>query len=437
MGPKLDDYQLDSYNWLYERQFTILGDEPGVGKTAPAIMAAGNVDPLGPHLVICPAYLATNWIAELEMWREYDIIVVDGSPKRKREILAEKHRWTIVSNALLARKEYLDVLMKRQWRVCVIDEAHHFRGRNSIKTKGLYQLRKQCQRIWMLTGTPLVADAGDLFPLLKVCDPKVFTSYWRFVETHCHLEWTPWAQKVGGLKDETAFYRLLSEWMLRRKLRDVRPEIPDYVEETLYVDVSQATHERLKRAKKDYIATRVSGEEVELTSGGALINFLRQAVIEDPVKVQACRDLVADLPHVPIVIFAWYRETVRRVADAFAEKSILVGVITGDDVGPSRMVMIDRFKRGEFPILVATFGALQEGVNLQNAKYVICIEGDWLDKTHTQAIARIVRRGQTDTVIVKNIVARKTVDTIVQKMRLMRKNWDLRAVIQEVLRDAD
>ncbi len=423
---QLAPYQTKAKDWLCKHPFTILGDEPGVGKTHPAIFAALQQTSCSPNLIICPAYLATNWAYELERSGETDVTVIVGTAKVKKLLLAQNHKWTIMSYALLARFEYEKILLKRNWASLIFDEAHRLRGRNSLRTKAAYRLRKHVDRIWMLTGTPLVANAGDLFPLLKLCDPQEHSSYWRFVGEHCHLIQTPWATKIGKLKNETAFYDLLRKYMLRRKLVDMLPDIPEVVEQTITVELSNKNRSKYQQAKKDYW---LDGKP--LLSGGAVVTVLRQLTSEDGAKIDAVDGLIADLPNEKIVIFAWYRSTVHRIVQTLQENYKGVYSITGATIWPDRQAKIDLFKQGGQKFLVATLGALREGVNLQCARIVIFVEEDWLAATNEQATARLLRRGQERTVLKYCIHARKTVDESVHRIQQRRADMSLRAVLEE------
>lgn len=424
----LAPYQTKARNWLNKHPFTILGDEPGVGKTHPAIFAAQQQTSQSPNLITCPAYLADNWAYELERCGETDIVVVTGTAWRKQDLLQQNHKWTIMSYALLARYEYEKILLDRTWATLIFDEAHRLRGRNSLRTKAAYRLRKQVDRIWMLTGTPVVANAGDLFPLLKLCDPKEFSSYWRFVGEHCHLTQTPWATKIGKLKDETAFYDLLRKYILRRKLTDMLPDIPEVLEQTITVELTSENHRKYQKAKKEYW---LDGKP--LTSGGAVVTALRQLTSADGTKVKAVVELIDDLPDERVVIFAWYRSTVSNLIEKLSSRlpPDRIYSITGGTSYSERSQIIRSFQQPGQRILVATLGAMKEGVNLQCARIVIFIEEDWLAATNEQAVARLRRRGQDKTVLKYCIHAKKTVDESVHRIQQRRANMSLQAVLEE------
>ena len=60
---QLHPYQFEGAGFLAERSRGYLADEPGLGKTAQAICAADWLE-LQTGVVICPAFLRTNWTRE-------------------------------------------------------------------------------------------------------------------------------------------------------------------------------------------------------------------------------------------------------------------------------------------------------------------------------------------------------------------------------------
>lgn len=434
---KLDPHQDYATQWLMRRTRGILGDDRGVGKTPPAIVAARTLYPNGYKLVLCPAYLLDTWKTKLRAWGAEDIVTLDSDPQRKKDLLREEHEWTVMSYALMTRPEYLNLLLKRRWDVWINDEAHRLRGRNSQRTRAAYRLEKQCDRIWHLTGTPIVADAGDLFPLLKLCSPGEFTSYWRFVETHCYIEWTPWGNKVGRLRDEKTFYELLRPWMLRRTLEEALPAVPPVVEEIITVDIGDRTRQEYRRAKQEYRIRQSNGEDKLLESGGALVNGLRQLVAADPAKIKAMSDLMEDLGKEPVVVYTWYRETARRATADLLRRGYIVRMVTGDDPPVTRARVAEDFNVGKYNVLVATIGSLNEGVDLQTSRYVVFLEEHWLDADNDQAVGRLQRRGQTRTVLKYVILARKTIDESVHNVAASRARQNLRSVVDAVMAEVD
>jgi SNF2 family DNA or RNA helicase len=92
----LSDYQEVSRDFLLDAgDFAGLFDEPGVGKTAPTIVAAWqkHLDTGLPVLITCPAYLVENWEWEIGRFAPPEARVVlangKGHAARREGITAE------------------------------------------------------------------------------------------------------------------------------------------------------------------------------------------------------------------------------------------------------------------------------------------------------------------------------------------------------------
>jgi SNF2 family DNA or RNA helicase len=420
MSQVMAAYQDEAYQWLRNHDRGILADDMGVGKTLPAIRAAMYIQ--GLKLVVAPAYLLTNWAAYLEEEGVNNVQVVRGNKDTKVDQLIPRtsSSWVIVSYDTLARRDYEIIASKIPWNVVIADECHRLRGRNSKRTNMAYRLFKQIPIFWGLTGTPMPGNAGDVFPLLKLCNPRIFTSYWRFVEDNARIEITPWAKVVHGPRNQQAFNTLLRPYMFRRTIEEVLPDLPEAVETIIRVDVSEATRTRLKMAKEQYLIDNPDGLRSRVGAGG-LITACRQIVNEDGVKQEALKGLIEDIPQdEPLIVFCWHRAFATAVATVLEEAGRQVALVTGEGSIDSRADAILGFQGGKYDTIVATIASIQEGVNLQRAKYAIFMEQDWVAASNNQALARLRRRGQTGTVLKFVIIARRTADESVHKAALKR-----------------
>ena len=73
-----------AYNLIHKK--TILGDAPGLGKTAQAIATVIAAQAF-PCLVICPSSLKINWEREFEMWGNHKATILSDSIKDTWDML--------------------------------------------------------------------------------------------------------------------------------------------------------------------------------------------------------------------------------------------------------------------------------------------------------------------------------------------------------------
>lgn len=488
----LSDYQEVSRDFLLQaNKFAGLFDEPGVGKTAPTIVAAWerHVETGLPVLITCPAYLIDNWAWEIGRFAPAGarVVLANGSGNAaRREALVEDADFVIQSYANWSAKvpkpkaKAKDVysakdleslatyeaaqpspydgpkpgsftypeLHTRQWAVAVFDEGHRLRGRNSQGTKHVFELRRArsanaATSIWILTGTPILNNPGDLFPLLHLWDKRKYSSYWNFVGEFCTVVKTPWATEVGQLRKGMAdeFQELVSSFALRRTTKDI-PSLAslEHMDKDYYVQLPASVVKTIQKAREEYVVEHEDLEKAEFVSGGgALYSRLRQLATLPPTaakpKVDFCLDFLEDRPG-PVVIYCWYKDSARGVAEGLSKSKRPVTLVTGDIPTIRRGPLVDEWKSQEDGILVATISSLKEGISLIHAKDVIFLEHSELPADQDQCIARLKRRGQDEVVRVHHVWSRNTPDMAI-KRHLTERTTGLKQALATWLREPE
>jgi len=453
----LRPYQEEAREFLLTHPRSILADEPGVGKSYPAIEA--GLATSSQKLIVVPSYLKYNWRRYLE--EDYGltgVVVADGEREQREEAIRSDSEWIIINYEMLARPmwdpekkpgpayEYLlkdnDAFRKgHEWGTVIFDEAHRLRGRNSLWTKAAYKVRSRYN--WSLTGTPVVNNPGDFFPLLKMIDPKTFTSYWRFVRNYCWVEYNGFSWDVKHVRPEMLrpFRELIYTYMLRRKLDDVLPDIPSQLETIIDVPLEPKWLKAHQEAKKNWVLEHPSIESVDIASIGELIITLRKITgVLSEAKLRATMDLIEDRQSEPIVVFVWFKDSGDRLYEEIQRKftNRPVVYVSGDDPPQKRSRMVDQWRNAEGgPILIATIASLMEGENLQRAAHCIMYEEDYLPANNDQAVARLRRSGQKRPVHVYHLHCTKTIDESVHRIAQVRDTHTAKLYVEEVFADDD
>jgi SNF2 family DNA or RNA helicase len=477
---ELSDYQVTSRDFLAGRTFAGLFDEPGVGKTPPTIVAAADLvaDTGRPALITAPAYLLDNWEIEIGRFAPGATVVkANGTGFEARQnafetkadfILTSYNNWSAtwpktlpktkeqydrfdiatpdnwakaqpVRHPLAGKRQY-EILHKQKWAACVYDESHRLRGKDSQTTKHVWQLRRARVAnaetpIWCLSGTPIVNNPGDLYPLLHLWKRADYSSYRRFVEYYCYIIKTQWSESVGQLRRgmEEEFQSLLGEFSLRRTLADI-PSLAGLEHRTrdYSVELPASVRKTFVQARKEYIIEHPDLDGTEFVNGGgALYSRLRQLATNPPTaekpKIDFVRDFLEDR-FGPVVVYVWYKDSAKAVAEGLKKTKRPVTVVTGDVPTNKRTELVDKWKSAPNGILVATISSLKEGISLINASDVIFLEHSPLPADQEQCVARLKRRGQTNLVNVHNVFAKGTPDTAI-KRHLNERNLGLKRAL--------
>ena len=129
-------FQQSGVDYLVKHGGGFLWDEPGLGKTRQAILAARQ---LGGHvLVVCPNSLKRWWRTEIAKVCPGDRIVVAGTGGRFGDrnvypLPAAVPRWTVVHYTGLRLNK--DALRLVPWSTVIADECHYVKNRKAARTK--------------------------------------------------------------------------------------------------------------------------------------------------------------------------------------------------------------------------------------------------------------------------------------------------------------
>jgi SNF2 family DNA or RNA helicase len=415
----------------------LLADEPGLGKTAQALIAA-EVAGAFPLLVVVPNVVKTNWLREVHQWL----------PKRRPTVVhGDGRELNAFSDVFIVNYDILDRhvgwLSKFDFRGMVVDEAHFIKNKESQRSKYVQAvaktIRARLQRPLMmaLTGTPLINQIED------------FRMIWQF------LGWVDDKKPLGDLMAKleatgltpadpgffsAARKAVISMGIVRRRKQDVAKDIPARriadIPVELDTDVARSIMEaeralvtRLVERYDRVIAARGNGaspsidedllrlvcaSEIEETSeGDGSDNVFTLVRKIGSAKAALAADYTTQLARNvgKVVFFAKHIDVMDQAEKHFAQAGITTTSIRGDQNSAQRQAAIDAFTHDDaVQVIVCSLLAAGVGVNLQVASNVVLAELSWTSAEQTQAIDRVHRIGQELPVTAWRIVAAQTVD---------------------------
>ncbi len=416
----------------------LLADEPGLGKTAQALLAAqaANAYPL---LAVVPNVVKTNWAREAGLWtprRTATVIHGDG------DTIDGFADIVVVNYEVLDR--HVGWLGELGIRAMVVDEAHFIKNKKSQRSQNVLRLSERIRTrmgrplLMALTGTPLINDIED------------FTAIWQF------LGWIdenkPGAALMEALEDsgltpaDPGFYAaarasVIDLGIVRRRKVDVAADIPARRIADLPVELDDAAGRSIRDAERELtnrlvsryqsaLATRESGEVVDgidhdlvrrvagweradpdSKTGENVFSLVRRI---GRAKAGLAADYAAQLAHNvgKVVFFARHIEVMDAAETLFADRGIAYSSIRGDQTPKNRQKNIDAFVNDpEVSIAVCSLLTAGVGLNLQVSSNVVLAELSWTNAEQTQAIDRVHRIGQAEPVTAWRIIAAQTIDT--------------------------
>lgn len=248
-----------------------------------------------------------------------------------------------------------------------------------------------------LTGTPAYNRPVNLWTQLHALRPDIFPDFFAFVKRYCDAKKKPFGWDFTGASNlEELNRKMRSSCMVRRLLKDVESQLPQVVETWLPFTLS--------RVKKGLKPEGVKGELV-------FEELAKYRVLTGLAKVPFVKNVVKGLleSSEKIIVFAYHREVVAKLYKIFAAQAVF---IVGGESPAAQEGKIQRFKN-EKSLLIGTMDSIGEGLNLQFCNTAVFAELDWSSEKLRQAVARLVRIGQRNTV---KIYFTKLIDSLDELM---------------------
>lgn len=431
LDDRLHDYQRRSVRHLWEHDRAGLFLEVGLGKSA-VVLSALTEDHL-PALVIAPKRVSElSWPDELESWRpDLSYSIATGTKARRQAAINEHSDVTLLGVANLADAPV------GQYRTIVLDELSMWKSRSSKRWMTTRRLVKPAKYVWGLTGTPAPNGLMDLWAQIYLLDQgerldtaltrfrdRYFTAVSRLPGTHVVTEW----RLREGAKEQIE--GKISDICLSMRQEDYL-ELPPITVNPIHVKLSAKTLRVYREMKETLTYDRHSAatQAVASIKLSQITSGFLYADIDDPnseltelhnEKTAAAREVV-DGTGSPVLIFYRFKHELYRLEKEFPEA-----------VNIKEDGAVDRWNRGEIPVLLAHPASAGHGLNLQHGGHtIIWISLSWPPELWTQANGRLARQGQTKPVMVHTIQAQGTIDDRIAQV-LARKISLQDAVMQEL-----
>lgn len=165
-------YQHAAVEYHISRKHCLIGDDPGLGKTAEALLF-GNSIGAEFTLVVCPASLRLNWQREARMWSTIEDLSTYPVLKSKDGV-SLVHNFVIISYDLLRNNSIMDAILEERWDHLILDEAHALKDpKGNMRTKAICapdMLPSVVDRITMLSGTILPNQPIECYNAVRLMD---------------------------------------------------------------------------------------------------------------------------------------------------------------------------------------------------------------------------------------------------------------------------
>ena len=422
----------------------LLADEPGLGKTAQALLAAEAARAY-PLLAVVPNVVKANWAREVGMWIPHRPVTVIHGDGNTVDAFSDV---VVVNYDVLDR--HVGWLGTLGFRGMVVDEAHFIKNKTSQRSQNVLQLSERIRLrtvrplLMALTGTPLINDIED------------FLAIWQFLGWIKQDEPGPVLMQAlednGFTPAEAEFYpaaraAVIDLGIVRRRKVDVAADIPPRrvadlpveLEGTVGRSIREAERMLARRLVKRYQSALEARSPGEVASGidHALVRKVAAWERQDSDETQSGENVFSMMRRIgqakavlaadytaqlarnvgKVVFFAKHIDVMDTAEQTFAQRGIRYSSIRGDQTPRVRQRAIADFLNDpEVSVVVCSLTAAGVGLNLQVASDVVLAELSWTNAEQTQAIDRVHRIGQDQPVTAWRIIAAQTIDARIAEL---------------------
>lgn len=467
----LEDLKLPPYpfqgvgiSFLHDIKQGLLADEMGLGKTPQAIAAVHRLWKKGKvrkALVVCPTSLKYQWAKEIELFTDHKGIVIDGSPKQRKEQLHEfrisdEYLFCIINYELV--RNDLDLIKQIKVGVIVADEVHRIKNWATKTSQAMKELDAPYK--FGLTGTPMQNKPDELWNVMDWLNPTILGNFWAFRNRYVVT-----GEKFGKKNVEIGYKRLgelrrrVAPYMLRRMKADLPLELPDMLYNTFRVEMTPEQQRLQDAVQTDFMnllqevkefSERTTGEYNEEgewvqpvhPKEGQMMGFFNMMLsvsdapelilMSDSGMAARYQELISPNPKSPkldelekicienlesgnnkIVIFTQFARMQKLAVERLSSLGG-VEILNGSMKPFERQAAVDKFKHDDSINFFVLTDAGNYGINLQFASVLVHLELPWNPATKDQRDGRIHRIGSKHSTV--NIIHILTAGGIDEKI---------------------
>ena len=410
----------------------ILADDMGLGKTTATIIAALETG-AKKILIVCPASLKINWQREIENYSDRSVYISEGKN------FSIEHDFVIVNYDIL--KNFYDLKDKENslitqgnFDLIILDEAHYVSNGQAARTKLVNSFSKSCERVWLLTGTPMTNRPMNYFNLLSLVESPVSQNWMAYAIRYCQgYQFTAGTRKIWNVTGASNLEELrdrTSRQVLRRLKTEVL-DLPEKIITPVYLRLKSKLYEGLMGEYYDWY-NKNPDESTSLTVQFSKLMKVRQVIAEEKIKdtIELAENILEQ--DKKVIIFTNFTETLNRIADHFGKQAVR---LDGSTSKPQRQYAVDQFQDNEkIKVFVGNVKAAGVGITLTAAEAVIINDLSFVPGDLAQAEDRAYRYGQKNSVSVYYPIFDNSIEAIIYDM-VNQKKLNIGTVMGDDLED--
>lgn len=449
----LEPFQRAGVAFAMAREHTLIGDQPGLGKTMQAICIANEMRARS-VLVIVPANIRLQWMKRIREWTTMPWGYVTHPILSSRDGVNPNAHWTIVSYELASHEAIGSALAGMRFDLLILDEAHYVKNSGTRRTRAIFgggedrtfeAIFTRAAKTVALTGTPLPNRPREAFVLARhLCWESIdWSSEQAFRE-----RFNPSSERetkdgriyVDERVGHTAelYNRLRANFMVRREKHG-----PNGVLKQLKLPVYDLVYvEKTGPVKKALEAERLLDIDPSQLTGAFTHKNMGQIAAARRLMGIAMAPQAADYIDMLIlggeeklVVFAWHIDVLNIFQKRFQKHGVLR--IDGSTSAKAKDRIATEFQTNDrVKVLIGNMLSMGTGTDGLQAvcNHAIIAEPDWVPGNNQQAFDRLDRSGQKrqvlgDILVAPGSLAEKVLASALRKGRVTNNVLDERTVL--------
>lgn len=429
---------------LLSRDLGVLHSDPaGCGKTLPVLLLARKYTPENKLcLWVTLASLKLQLESEIEKFSvPFKPLVLNGG-KTKR--LNDLSRLKIGGVDILV-VNYEQVLS--HWKeleqlpisIIVTDECTRLGNIKNKTYKALNYLAKKLKaRKIAMTGSPITNSPLEAYALFEYLNPNCIGNWFNFVKQYM----LPTPFSIAGAVNKRRLPELaekLSPYYLRREREVLLTSLPELVELDLPVQLTPEEEKfyKLIRAELLLEMQQLEVDKIENLSGlqSSVVKFmrLRQFLVHPSLigsahkkfsKMEALKEFISTIGNSKCIIFTEFSSAIPYIQEVVPNSLVISGSVPQEE----RQAILNNFQTSKAINFLIGTRAMEMGLNIQSADYVIHLDPPLTYSSYDQRNSRARRQGRQDKVVSVRLTVKGSVEERIWRLIERKKELSLMAM---------